>query len=97
MSDVLIIARESSAASWLHEALLRKGYSVATADDLVSALPELYLSPKAMRVYVGERAGDAGTATDDALQLAAADPGPLGRHTYSPLDPEAADIIGFES
>lgn len=91
MSDVLIISRKSPAATRLLEVLVMRGYTVATADDLVSALPELYLSPESMRVFMDEEAGGAGSATAGALQLAAADPGLLGRHTYAVLELDSTD------
>jgi hypothetical protein len=92
MSDVLIIAKESKAVTWLRDALTRKGYSVATADDLVSALPELYLSPQAMRVYVGEETENGGSTIADALNLVAADSGPLGRHAYCAQELDVEEI-----
>jgi hypothetical protein len=80
MSDVLIIAGDSAVARHLRETLEQDGHTVATARDLISALPVLYLSPSAVRVIF---ASEVGTCTEDALLLAAADPGPLGRHSYA--------------
>lgn len=80
MSDVLIITGDSAAAHRLREALERDGHDVATARDLISALPALYLSPSTLRVIFS---ADVGACAEDALLLAAADPGPLGRHSYA--------------
>lgn len=88
MSDVLIICSESPAVERLREALERDGYIVATASTLTAALPELYLSPCALRVIVsGEAESD---IREDILCLAAADPGVLGRHSYAALELGAA-------
>lgn len=80
MSDVLIIADDSTAARRLREALEQDGHAVEMARDLISALPALYLSPSALRVIVS---AEVGVCVEDALLLAAADPGPLGRHSYA--------------
>ena len=80
MSDVLIIAGPSPAAQRLHEALELDGYGVIEAANLIAALPALYLSPCALSVIL---AGEAAVhATEEALLLATADPGPLARHSY---------------
>jgi hypothetical protein len=86
MSDVLIIAGPSPAAQRLREALELDGYVVAEASNLIAALPALYLSPCALSVILtGEAAVH---ATEEALLLATADPGPLGRHSYRAALPE---------
>lgn len=91
MSDVLIIASESPAMRRMQEALELDGYSVATAPNLAAALPELYLSPRALRVIVGGVGGEtAQCAEDEILSLAAADPGPLGRHMYSAFEADVS-------
>ncbi len=84
MSDVLIIASESQAIQRVREALELDGYTVAVARNLVAALPELYLSPNALRVILGGEA--ARGAEEEMLALAAADPGLLGRHIYTTLE-----------
>lgn len=91
MSNVLIIAKPSPAAARLRDMLTMQGYAVTTAEDLVSALPELYLSPEAMRVFLGEDDMPTGASADDALHLAEADPGPLGRHSYVTFDALASE------
>jgi hypothetical protein len=84
MSDVLIIGGDSAAAGRLREALERDGYGVAAASNLVAALPELYLSPRALRVILS---GDSeGCLAEEALRLVAADPRRLGRHSYVVLE-----------
>lgn len=90
MSEVLIIAGPSPAARRLREALELDGYIVTEASSLIAALPALYLSPYALRVIVGGDAG--GYAAEDALRLAAADPGPLGRHSYAFLGVETLEV-----
>jgi hypothetical protein len=90
MSDVLIIGGDYPAVRLLRDTLEQDGYAVAYAPSLVAALPELYLSPHALRVVLsGESRG---CAAAQALQLAAADPGPLGRHVYSTLEADAAAV-----
>jgi hypothetical protein len=81
MSDVLIIAGESVATQRLQAALELEGYRVMTAPTLLAALPQLYLSPEALHVILSAEVG--ADATEQAELLAAADPGPLGRHSYS--------------
>lgn len=81
MSDVLIIAGESSAFLRLREALELDGYTVATAPNLIAALSSLYLSPCALRVILSGESADC--STEYARLLAAADPGLLGRHSYA--------------
>lgn len=84
MSDVLIITSEPTVMRRIQEALELDGYTVATAPNLVAALPELYLSPRALRVIL---CGEAAHGTEEViLSLAAADPGPLGRHVYSAIE-----------
>lgn len=91
MTDVLIIAGESPAVRQLRAALELDGYVVTVASNLIAALPKLYLSPRALRVIVG---GDAGGYTAaGALRLAAADPGPLGRHSYEFLGLETPEVV----
>lgn len=89
MSDVLIIAVETAAIRRLREALELDGNTMASASSLIAALPALYLSPCALRVIVGGDAG--GYAAEDTLRLAAADPGPLGRHSYAFLGVETLE------
>jgi hypothetical protein len=83
MSNVLIIAEDCVAAHRLRESLMEDGHVVALARDLVAALPELYLSPCALKVILS--GNDAERLVQDARALAAADRGPLGRHSYSTL------------
>jgi hypothetical protein len=45
-----------------------------------------------MRVYVGEETENGGSIIADALQLVAADSGPLGRHVYCAQELEVEEI-----
>lgn len=90
MSDVLIISAESSAAQRLREALERDGYSVAMAPSMTAALAELYLCPGTLRVILGPEPD--GRTAADMLLLAAADPGPLGRHVYTTFEVDLSEI-----
>lgn len=91
MSDVLIVAGDASAAQRLQETLELEGAAILLAHDLLSALPELYLSPNAMRVILAGEGGE--ELVMSALALVAADPGPLGRHSYTTLEVELGASI----
>ena len=86
MSDALIIVGPTSAAQPLREALESDGYVVAEAANLIAALPALYLSPCALSVILAGETAD--HPAEEALMLAAADPGPLARHSYRTALPE---------
>ena len=85
MSKALIIARKSPIATRLEDTLTREGYDVDRADTLISALSMLYLSPEAVSVFLTGDTDCGEVTTSEALRLAAADPGPLGRHNYVAL------------
>jgi CheY-like chemotaxis protein len=88
MADVLIVQADGQARSVLKRVLEEDGYQVACALDIAAALVPLYLSPNPLVVIV-----DASSSRTDsaALDLVAADIGPLGRHRYIVLAEPACD------